>query len=204
MPDAYFSLPRSIKAAAFFERHLPSLGLRLPAITLPNRVVYHVHGAGTWSVAIVNGQLDVQSGPVGPIGLQISATEAHFREALTGSLRDRHVEVLKRQRLPLEVPDLTRLRVDQARLEAAIAVGGSLALVIHDREYDDRYRYVLTIGAGPAAYEKATTTIEVDADDLTALAAARTPPMGILVSGKLRLAGDIGLPGKLLKTLLGQ
>lgn len=204
MTYAYFSLPRSLKAAAFFERHLPALALRLPAITLPDRVVHHVLGAGVWSVALVNGQLDVQPGVVGPIGLQISMTEAHFREAMTGALRDRHLEVLKRQRLPLEIPDLTRLQVDPARLRAAIAVGGSVAIVIHDREYDDRYRYVLTIGAGPAAYDKATTTIEVDADDLVALVAARTPPMAVLVSGKLRLAGDIGLPGKLLSSLFGR
>lgn len=204
MPDAYFSLPRSLKAAAFFERHLSTMALRLPPITLTNRVVHHVHGVGAWSVALINGQLDVQPGVVGPIGLQISMTEPHFREALTGALRDRHAEVLKRLRLPQEIADLRRLRLDPARLDAAVAVGGSLAIVIHDREYGDRYRYVLTVGAGPAAYDKATTTIEVDADDLMALAAARTPPMGVLVSGKLRLAGDIGLPGKLLKVLLGQ
>ena len=203
MPDADFSLPRSLKPAVFFERHLPTLPLRLPAISLPDRVVYHVQGAGVWSVALVDGRVDVQPGVVGPIGLQISATEAHFREAVTGSLRERQIEVLKRQGQPVEVPDLRGLRVDVARLKAAIAVGGSLALVIHDREYGDRYRYVLTIGAGPAAYEKATTTIEVDADDLVALGAARTPPMGVLVSGKLRLAGDIGLPGRLLSALLG-
>ena len=203
MPDAYFSLPRSLKPAAFFERHLPTLPLRLPAISLPDRVVYHVHDGGSWSVALVNGRLDVQPGAVGPIGLQITATEAHFREAVTGALRDRQVALLQRLGQPAEVPDLTGLRVNPARIRAAIAIGGSLALVIHDREYDDRYRYVLTIGPGPAAYDRATTTIEVDADDLVALGAARTPPMGVLVSGKLRLAGDIGLPGKLLTALLG-
>ena len=203
MPDAYFSLPRSLKPALFFERHLATLPLRLPNITLPDRVVYHVQGVGAWSVGILAGRLDVQPGIVGPIGLQVTASEAHYREAITGALRERHLEVLKRQKLPAEVPDLSALRVDQARLTAAIAVGGSLAFVIHDREYDEDYRYVLTIGPGPAAYAKATTTIEVDADDLVALAAARTPPMKTLVSGKLRLAGDIGLPGKLLTALLG-
>ena len=111
--------------------------------------------------------------------------------------------MLQRQKFPTELPDLTHLRVDPARLQAALAVGGSLGIVIHDREYGDKYRYVLTIGAGPAAYDKPTTTLEVDADDLQALAAARTPPMKVLVSGKLRLAGDIGLPGKLLTALLG-
>ncbi len=203
MPDAYFSLPRSLKPAVFFDKHLAALPLRLPAISLADRVVYHVQGVGAWSVALVDGRLDVQSGVVGPIGLQISATEAHFREAVTGALRERQIEVLKRQRLPVEVPDLRHVRVDPARLRAAIAVGGSLAIVIHDREYDDRYRYVLTIGPGPAAFAQATTTIEVDADDLLTLAAARTPPMSVLVSGKLRLAGDIGLPGRLLTALLG-
>ncbi len=203
MPDAYFSLPRSTKPAAFFGQHLAALPLRLPLLTLPDRVVYHVQGVGSWSVGVVDGRLDVQSGAVGPIGLQVTATEAHFREAITGALRERHLEVLKRQKLPAEVPDLRALKIDVARLKAAIAVGGSLAFILHDREYDDVYRYVLTIGNGPAAYAQATTTIEVDADDLVTLAATNTPPMKVLVSGKLRLAGDVGLPGKLLTALLG-
>src|SRR5437879_6428728 len=115
MPDAYFSLPRSLKPAAFFER-LATLPLPLPPITLPLRVVHHVQGAGVWSVALQNGKLDVQPGVVGPIGLQISSTEAHFREAVTGVLRERQLEVLQRQGRPLAVPDLTWLRPDEKRL----------------------------------------------------------------------------------------
>ena len=202
MPDAYFSLPRSLKPAAFFAQ-LPTLGLRLPAITLPDHVVYHVQGVGAWSVGLVNGALVVHAGVVGPVGVQVSMTEPHFREAVSGALRERAIEILKRQKQPIEVPDLRALPVDIAKLQAAAAVGGSLALVIRDREYDDRYRYVVTLGAGPAAYATATTTIEVDADDLVALGAARTPPMSVLVSGKLRIAGDGALPGRILRAMLG-
>lgn len=203
MPDAYFSLPRTLKAAAFFQNHLGSLSLRLPPVTLPDHVVYHVQGVGSWSVRLVAGELQVLPGVVAPVGVQVTMTEAHFREAATGALRDRSAEILRKQGRPVEVPDLRSLPVNVARLQAGAAVGGSVAIVIRDREYDDRYRYVVTLGPGPAAYATATTTIEVDADDLVTLGAARTPPMGILVSGKLRLAGDVGLPGRVLQAILG-
>ena len=202
MSDPFFALPRATKAPVFFEQILPGLALRLPPVTLPDRVVYHVHGAGVWSVGLEAGRLVVTAGVHGPIGMQLSMTEAHFREGLTGALRERHLAVLKKWGRPAELADFSRLRPNVARLRAAIAVGGSLAFVLDDREYADRYRYVLTVGPGPAAWQTADVTIEVDLDDLAALAAARTPPMKVLVSGKLRLAGDVALPGRLLGALL--
>lgn len=202
MPHPFFSLPRALKPAVFFEQLLPTWPLKLPRISLPVRVAYRLEGGGVWTVSLLNGKLQVQTGEVPPIHLQVTMTEAHFREALVGALHERHLEILDRLDLPQELPDLSQLKVDPARIEAALALGGSIAVVIRDREYADRYRYVFTLGHAPAAYTHATTTIELDADDLVTLGAAQTPPMKVLVSGKLRLAGDVGLPQRILSALM--
>lgn len=203
--DPFFSLPRTTRPADWFERILPTLPLKLPRASLDHAIAYHVHGpgGGSWSVRLQDGQPLVLPGTSPLLVAQVSLSTAHFREALVGSLRDRLRSVLQRQGRPIALPDLSRLPIEPARMAAVAALRGSLAFEINDREFGDKYRYVITFGPGPAAFETATTTIEVDADDLAALALARTPPMKVLVSGKLRIRGDAGLPSRVLAVLLG-
>ncbi len=203
--DPFFELPRTTRPADWFERILPGLGLRLPAVTTPLWSVYHVHGpgGGSWSVRLVDGRVAVHVGVAAPVAMHLSMTTAHFREAIGGALRQRLATVLERLGRPVALPDLSRLPLDVSRLQAAAAVGGSMALVLHDREVDEAYRYVLTLGDSAAAWETARTTIETDLDDLVALLAARTPPLKLVTSGKLRVRGDVDLPLKALGALLG-
>lgn len=203
-PD-FFTIPRSTKPADFFERILPALPLRLPPISL-DPWVYHVQGAGggVWSIAIEQGKVVVTRGEAQKPAGHTVTTSAALREAVAGALRDRLAQVLQKQGRPLQIPDLTGLPLDPARARALAQVGGSLAIEIGDRTFGDRYRFVVTLGPGPAAWEQATTTLEVDADDLAALAATRTPPMKVLVSGKLRIKGDADLPARALAAVLGK
>lgn len=203
--DPFFALPRTTRPADWFERILPTLPLRLPQVTMEHAIVYHVLGAGggTWSVRLDEGRLLVFGGRAPLVLCQLSMTAAHLREAIAGSLRERFKTVLQRQGRPPVVPDLSQLPHDPARVVAAAALQGSIACEIVDRDYDDRYRYVVTFGPGQPAYDQATTTVEVDADDLVTLAGARTPPWQVLVSGKLRVRGDAGLPGRVLAAVFG-
>jgi len=155
-------------------------------------------------VRLHEGRLVALAGTLPIIGIQVSMTSAHFREALTGALRERVRGVLHKQGRPIALPDLTHLPHEPARMAAVAALGGSIAVQIADREYGETYRYVFTLGGGPAAFEKATTTIDVDADDLATLAAARTPPFQVLLSGKLRIQGDAGLPTRVIGVLFGR
>ncbi len=204
--DPFFSLPRTTRPADWFQRILPTLPWKLPRVSLDHALVYHVHGAGggIWSVRLHEGQLLAMQGMAPIVGVQVSMTSAHFREALTGALRERVREVLRKQGRPIALPDLTHVPHEPARLAAVAALGGSIALQIADREYGETYRYVFTLGGGPAAFETATTTIDVDAGDLASLAAARTPPLQVLVSGKLRIQGDAGLPTRVIGVLFGR
>lgn len=205
MSDPFFSLPRTTRPADWFERVLPALALRLPADAQTPWSAVHVlgPGGGTWGVRIAAGKLEIQRGVPPQVTSQWSMSTAHFREALAGALRDRAAGVLVKLGLPVALPDLSHARLDQLGWQALDSVGGSLAFHLGDRQVADTYRYVLTLGNGPAAFDKADTQIDVDLDDLATLAAARTPPLRLLTSGKLKIQGNSELPMRALTALLG-
>jgi hypothetical protein len=198
----YFAIARTTRPADWFERILPALPLRLPNATIDYWSVYHVAGAGSWSVGLQGGKVVVHKGIEKPIGVQISMSAGHFREAMFGALRDKLGDVLTRLGKPKVLPDLSRLAIDQRQLAATVGVGGVLAVVVRDRAVDDEYAFLITIGDQPAGQQAPTTTIVADLDDLVALAAARTPPHKLLTGGKLRISGDLDRPAKLLSALL--
>ncbi len=206
MPIDFFALPRTTRPADWFERILPSLPLQLPTATVSHRTVVRVLGAGggAWSLGLAGGKLSVVAGDLGPIAVQYAMTAMHFRESHFGAFRERTTEVLTKLRLPLALPDMRLLQVDPARLAAVAALRGSIAFEVQDRRVHDCYRFVLTLGAAPAQVDRVDTTIEVDLDDLAALAAARTPPLKVITSGKLRIKGDPDLPVRALTALIGR
>lgn len=204
MTDPFFSLPRTTRPAEWFDKILPSLPLRLPAGAETPWSAVHVHGVGggTWSVRLAAGQVQVQRGMPNSVVSQWSMTTGHFREALAGALRDRTAGVLAKLGMPVALPDLSGARLQQLNWQGLAAIQGSLAFQLADRQVAETYRYVLTLGSGPAAFDKADTAIDVDLDDLATLAAARTPPLRLLASGKLRVQGNSELPMRALTALL--
>lgn len=205
MSDPFFSLPRTTRPADWFERVLPALPLRLPVGAQTPWSAVHIHGVGggTWSVRVAAGKVEVQRGLPAEVLSQWSMTTSHFREALAGALRDRTASVLTRLGLPVALPDWSRAPLDQLGWQALAAIQGSLAFHLADRHVAETYRYVLTLGGGPAALDNADAQIDVDLDDLAVLAAARTPPLRLLGSGKLKVQGNSELPMRALTALLG-
>lgn len=204
MTDPFFSLPRTTRATEWFDKILPSLPLRLPFAAETPWSAVHVHGVGggTWSVRIAAGQVQVQRGMPASVLSQWSMTAGHFREALAGALRDRTAGVLTKLGMPVALPDLSGARLNQLNWQGLAAVQGSLAFQLADRQVAENYRYVMTLGSGPAALDTADTVIDVDLDDLATLAAARTPPLRLLASGKMRVQGNSELPLRALTALL--
>lgn len=169
-------------------------------------MAYYVIGAGggTWTVALQDGKPVTHTGVASNVVAHLSMNSGHFREAIAGALRERLGTALQKLGKAVELPDMSRQKIDAKRLAAAAAIPGSVAIVLHDKHFGDTYRYVLTIGGNSPDYDRAQCTIEVDLDDLLALAVARTPPLQMLVSGKLKLQGDAGLPQRWLLALLGK
>lgn len=204
MSDAYFSLPRTTRAGDWFEKIMPALALRLPVGAETPWTAVHVQGVGggSWSLRLHAGKLEVMRGTVAGTWLHWSMSAAHFREALAGALRDRSAAGLRQLGLPLEIPDLSRAPLQRLGWGKLQALRGSIAFALADRQMADSYRYVLTLGPAPAALESADAQIDADLDDLLALAVARTPPLKLLASGKLRVAGKTELPMQALTALL--
>lgn len=204
MSDAYFSLPRTTRAGDWFEKILPSMTLSLPAGAETPWTAVHVQGVGggTWSLRLHAGKVEVVRGAVAGVWLQWSMTAGHFREALAGALRDRTAAGLQKLGMALAIPDLRRAPLDRLGWQKLEALRGSIAFSLADRQMADTYRYVLTLGPGTPSLERADAQIDADLDDLLALAVARTPPLKLLASGKLRVAGKAELPMQALTALI--
>lgn len=204
MTDAYFSLPRTTRAGDWFEKILPTLPLRLPPGAETPWTAVHVDGlgGGCWSLRLHAGRLEVVRGAVAGVWLQWSMSAPHFREALAGALRDRTATGLRKLGMAVAIPDFSAAPLQRLGWSALQGLQGSMAFCLADRQMADTYRYVLTLGAGAPARERADAQIDVDLDDLLALAVARTPPLKLLASGKLRVAGKAELPMQALTALL--
>lgn len=204
--DPFFSLPRYVHPREWFETILPALPLRLPAITIPHAITYHVMGpgGGVWSVQLVDGHLQTREGWAERTAVQVAMTVPHLREALTGALRNRFADALRGAGRPLVLPDLTTLPVDAARMQALSSVVGTLAVDVVDRKFSDKYRYVFTFGSHMAAFDTASTTLEIDADDLVQLLLERGSPWQLLKGPRVRIKGDMDRPAEVLRALLGR
>jgi hypothetical protein len=203
----FFSLPRTIHPNEWFEQVMPKLPLKLPPVTIPHSVTYHVigPGGGVWSLRLVDGKIVCKTGWADTVTLQVAMTVPHLREATVGVLRERFVEFTKRAGRPVELPDLSRAPFDSARADALADVGGALALDVVDRRFSDRYRYVFTFGPGTASFETASTIVELDADELVQLVVDRGNPWQLLTGGRLRVVrGNADLPVRALQAVVAR
>jgi len=207
MPDLS-TLPRSTSPKAFFETLLPAAFAEAspPDVTSRDPLVVHVcgPGGGAWSLTLEAGKLAVTPGASPGAVLQLSMTTAHFREAVAGVLRDRAVAAAQMTGAAGRSVRLGRLVLPPDRLARVKALSGDIALELRDRDLDDTYRYVITLGGAAPKLDAPKTTVTVDADDLVALVVARVPPQQALLGGRVRMAGDMNLPMQVVGALLGR
>ncbi len=202
--EEFWSLPRSAAPAKVFLELAPALPVRLPAATLQQVVVIHVRGAGggVFSGRLVDGRLQMREGAIADPICQVVLERATLRELVAGSLRDRGLQIMEELGRPRALPDFSRLPVRDDRARALSGLLGSVALDIVDRRFGETLRVVFTFGAAPAAYEVASATVTIDADEAVTWIARRVDPRAILKSGRLRVAGDLGLLTRALGLLL--
>jgi len=203
--ETFWSLARRLTPARVFTEVVPELPDILPKATIARAINVHVlgSGAGVWSLRLVQGRLTVVEGGVSDALCQIACERSAFREVIGGALRDRGLEVMAQIGRPGQLPDLRHLPVDSAQLEAVGNLAGSVAIEVEDRELRQIHRFVITFGSDTPAYDEATTTVRFDVDDWVGWTAQRRPPIGVLRGGKVRISGDLALPLRALRALLG-
>ncbi len=202
--EEFWNLPRSAAPTKVFLELAPALPVRLPAATLQQGVVIEVRGAGggVWSGRLVDGRLQTQEGASADPICRVVLERGTLRELVAGSLRDRGLQIMEKLGRPRAAPDFSRLPVRDDRARALTGLQGSVALDIVDRRFGETLRVVFTFGAGPAAFETASATVTVDADEAVTWIAGRIDPRVILKSGRLRVDGDLSLLTRALGLLL--
>ncbi len=207
MMDAqrFWSLSRRLKPAIVFTEVLADLPDILPDVTVSRSINAHVrgNGGGVWALRLVGGRCEVVPGGVTDALCQISCERSAFKEVIGGALRDRALKVMAAVGRPGQLPDLRRLPVEVERIEAIGSISGSVAIEVEDRDMREVHRFVVTFGSGPPEFETATTTVRYDVDEWVNWTAQRRPPIGVLRSGKVRISGDLSLPVRALRALLG-
>ncbi len=201
----FWSLPRSTRPAKLFEEILPEIPALMPVVTLPQPANVHVlgGGGGVWNVRLVDGRAEVGVGEADDAIAAVAFTRKHLREIVGGALHHKGVELMKRLGRPGRFPDLSRLPVDPSRTEAVASLRGSVAIEVHDRTYRESYRFVITLGGGEPAYDQATTTVRVDADEVVDQLVAGVSIAALLKGSRVRIEGDLGLPLQALRAAFG-
>lgn len=201
--ETFWSLKRTTPPKKLFEQIVPELPVLLPGMTVPRPANVHVlgPGGGVWATQLVDGRTQVTAGAAPDAICQVALHKRHLREIVGGALRDRGLQVMAKLGRPRQLPDLSDLPVDPARVVRLAELSGSVALNVVDREYGDTYRYVLTFGSGEPAYDEATTTITIDADEAVGWVVAQISPKQLLRAKGVRIEGDLSLPLKALQLL---
>lgn len=203
--ETFWTLPRGSKPATLFTEILPQIPPLAGIFTLnvPSSVHVLGSGGGEWSVSIADGVAVVEEGAAADVVTRVSLSRKHLREVVGGALRERGVALMKRLGKPGAFPDLTILPVDPSRLTAVAAIGGSIAIEVHDRDVRDSYRFVVSFGSGPAQYDNATTTVHIDADEVVDQVVAGASISALLKGSRVRVEGDLGLPLRALRAAFG-
>jgi hypothetical protein len=203
-PEAFWSLPRSTRPEQVFGELAAQLPVPLPRATLPlpSNIVVRGAGGGVWSSRLVEGRLVMATQAQHPALGTLTLERATLRELVGGSLRDRGLAVMAALGRPRALPDLSRLPVRAERAVALAALRGSVALLLVDRDLAETHRLVWTCGDAEPAWEQATTTVRLDADEVVGWIAARADPRAVLRSSAVRVEGDLTLPLRALGLLL--
>lgn len=177
-PEQFFGvdLPRRARALAAVLRNRSSVG----------SVAFHVEGAGTWSLRLLDGVLEVGRDVEDDVVLQLLVTLDDFGPLVVSS-----VEQLSEDESSLagRMSALKALSVDAETARLVRHVPGSVLLVVRDG--DVRRRLLLSPGRREPNLDQADCTIECEYGDLLDVQAGRQDAMSLFVAGKLKLSGNV-------------
>lgn len=178
--------------ASFFSQYIPSRFAALTGfegISSPGSIVFAVPGAGAWSYRLRAGQLVHEAGSAPDSVVRITIPEASFLPIVVrGTERLAETELaLERQMLAFRA-----LTLDAERAAMIRAVAGSVAFAVVDGA--SIHRVYVTPGSGEPKLSAPECEVSCEAEAFWGLQTGARNPIELLMSGKLRIAGDAQIP----------
>ena len=188
---------RPVPAADFVEQLLPALlgppGLAAGAAGLSARLGFALagEGGGAWTLVLRSRGLEIESGLDAPLTLGLSTRD--WRGALWES-RGGALGAFLARILGAEAGDGAlglALRFDVAVVEKLAELDATLRLQVLEEVGED-WTLDLRLGPGPIA-SRAEVTVAASERDTHALAAGELDPMSALMTGRIRVEGEMSL-----------
>ncbi|MEP7050965.1 MAG: SCP2 sterol-binding domain-containing protein [Pseudomonadota bacterium] len=176
----------------FFTQYIPSRFAALTGfegVSSPGSIVFAVPGAGAWAYRLSAGRLVHAAGAASDAVVRITIPEASFLPIVVrGTERLAETELsLERQMLAFRA-----LTLDAERAALIRAVAGSLAFAVVDEA--KTYRVYVTPGCAEPNLTAPECEVSCEADAFWGLQTGARNPIELLMSGKLRIAGDAQIP----------
>ena len=179
-PEHFFThyIPNRFSALSGFET-VSSIG----------SIVFAVPGAGAWAFRLSAGRLQQEHGAVSDAVVRITIPEASFGPIVVqGTERLAQTELsLERQMLAFRA-----LTLDAERVAMIRGVKGSVAFAVVDGP--STHRVFVTPGGGEPNLSAPECEVSCDAEAFWGLQTGARNPIELLMSGKLRIAGDAQIP----------
>ena len=177
---------------AFFTSYIPARFAELPgfeAASSAGSVVFAVPGAGAWAFCLVAGKLLVASGARADSIVTITIPESSFAPIVVAGATRLAGETLSPERQLLAFRALT---LDVERAAQIRGVAGSVAFAVI--EGPSTHRVYVTPGGAAPNLTQPECEISCEVDAFWGLQSGSHNPIELLMSGKLRIAGDAAIP----------
>jgi len=176
----------------FFTQFVPARFAALggfEAVTSPGCVVFAVPTVGSWAFRLQSGQLHVASGLPADVVVRMTIPETSFQPIVVSGAQ--RVTALA---LPLERQLLAfrALTLDAERAQGIRSISGSVAFAVVDGS--TTHRVYVTPGAAEPNLAQPECEVSCDAASFWGLQSGSNNPIELLMSGKLRIAGDAQIP----------
>jgi putative sterol carrier protein len=176
----------------FFTQYIPERFAALTgfdAISSPGSVVFAVPGAGAWAFRLRSGRLVQELGAASDVVVRITIPQESFEAIVVrGTERLAALELsVERQMIAFRA-----LTLDAERVAMIRDVKGSVSFAV--LEGKNTHRVYVTPGAAEPNLIKPECEVSCEAEAFWGLQTGTSNPLELLMSGKLRIAGDAQIP----------
>jgi hypothetical protein len=195
--------PKPVTPRVFFEDTIPALFAEVDlddaerAVDLKVGVVLRGAGGGEWTLHFINGELRIGQGRVEACEVTIVQRVKDWRSALwegrPALIADAVASLAEAGPAALRPPGNARGPGNPSALKGLSEIPGLIEAIISGEDEDtEDWRVAIRIGPGPIP-ESPQATILLGADQADAIRRGELHPLEALITGQLRLEGDLGL-----------